>query len=233
MKATILQPTYLPWMGYFEMIDSSDAYVVFDHVQFERKSWQQRNKIKTANGVIYLTVPVEKSSRETPISKIRISYNQGNPLKNHWKTIELAYKRAPYFGKYKSSFEKIYSQKHVLLKDLNIKIIKLACDILGIKKKIIFSSDLNLKDKNMEKTEKVINLCKNQGIAHLYDAEGAEKILDKSLFQKEGISVDFQEFLHPEYPQLWGEFVPYISIIDLIFNQGDKSLSIIRSGVKE
>ena len=233
MKGAILQPTYLPWMGYFEMIDSVDTYIIFDHVQFERKSWQQRNKIKTASGVAYLTVPVQKVSRQTPISEIKISYDQGNPLGKHWKTIELAYKKAPYFEKYKSFFEKIYSKKYVLLRDLNVEIIKLVCDILGVKKKIVFSSELDLKDENMAKTEKVINLCKNQGITHLYDARGAEEILDKSLFRKEDILVDFQEFLHPEYSQLWGEFVSYLSVIDLIFNQGDQSLSIIKNGVKK
>jgi len=232
MRGTILQPTYLPWIGYFEMINSSDVFIVFDHVQFERKSWQQRNKIKTANGIAYLTVPVQKAHRETKISEIKISYEGYNPFEKHWKTIELSYKKAPYFEKYKPYFEKIYSKKYVLLRDLNVDIIKLISDILGVKKKIIFSSEFNLKDGGMGKSEKVINLCKKAGIDHLYDAKGAEDFLDRVLFQKEGISIDFQEFLHPEYPQLWGKFAPYLSVIDLIFNQGDKSLDIIKSGIK-
>ncbi len=232
MKGAILQPTYLPWMGYFEMIDAADIYVVFDHVQFERKSWQQRNKIKTANGVVYLTVPVQKTAQKTRISDIKISYNQGNLLERHWKTIELAYKKAPYFGKYKLFFEEVYSKNHVLLRDLNVELIKTICEALGIEKKIILSSDLGLKDENMEKQQKVINLCQKTGITSLYDAKGAEDFLDKSLFQKEGILIDFQNFQHPSYSQLWGEFVPYLSVIDLIFNEGDKSLSIIKSGKK-
>ncbi len=233
MKGAILQPTYLPWLGYFEMIASSDVFVVFDHVQFERKSWQQRNRIKTANGVVSLTVPVQKMHREAKISEMKISYQDGNPLEKHFKTIELAYKKAPYFNEYKSFFEKVYSKKPVLLRDLNVDLIKLICSILGINTKIVFSSDFDLKDKNMEKTEKVVNLCKNQGITNLYDAKGAEEILDKSLFEKENILITFQNFHHPEYSQLWGEFVPYLSAIDLIFNQGDKSFSIIKSGVKK
>jgi hypothetical protein len=233
MKGTILQPTYLPWLGYFEMISSSDIFIIFDHVQFERKSWQNRNKIKTANGETYLTVPVEKAPQKTPISEIKISYQQGNPLENHWKTIMLAYKKSLYFEKYKLLFEKIYSKKYVLLRDLNVDLIKLTCDILGIKTKIILSSELNLKDENMEKNEKVINLCKNQGIDILYDAKGAEELLDKSLFQKENIKTIFQKFKHPEYPQLWEEFMPYLSVIDLIFNNGGESLSIIKKGIKK
>lgn len=233
MKGTILQPTYLSWMGYFELIDSSDIYVVFDHVQFERKSWQQKNRIKTTNGVAFLNVPVQKMPLKTPICKIKISYDKENFLEKHWKSIELAYKRAQYFEKYKSFFEKIYSKEYVLLRDLNIEIIKLVCDILGIKKKIVFSSELNLKDEGMKKTEKIVNLCKKLGIAEFYEPGGGEVLFDESLFQKEGISVKFQDYEHPKYSQLWGEFVPYLSVIDLIFNQGDKSLSIIRSGRKK
>jgi hypothetical protein len=232
MKGTILQPTYLPWMGYFERIASADIYIAFDHVQFERKSFQQRNKIKTANGMVYLTVPVQKAPQKTRICDIKISYDQGNPLEKHWKTIELAYKKAPYFEKYKASFEKIYSKKYDLLRDLNVEIIKLICNILGIKTKIILSSQLGLEDEDMGKTERVISLCKQQGITHLCNTEGTDEILDMSLFKKEGISMDIQNFKHLEYSQLWGGFIPYLSVIDLIFNQGDKSLSIIKSGIK-
>jgi len=233
MKGTILQPTYLPWIGYFEMIDLSDVFIVFDHVQFERKSWQQRNKIKTANGVVGLTLPVQKASQEAKISEIKIFYQCGNPLEDHWKTIELAYKKAPYFEKYKAQFEKIYSQKYILLRDLNVELIRKICDILGIKTKIILSSDLHLDDDGMGKTEKVINLCKIQGITDLYDAKGAEGFLDRTLFEKSGISIEFQEFLPSKYPQLWGEFVPYLSVIDLLFNEGENSINIIRAGRKK
>jgi len=231
VKGTILQPTYLPWLGYFEMIGSSDVFVVFDHVQFERKSWQQRNKIKTPNGEAWLSVPVKKMPRKTRICDIEISYNQGDPLKNHLKTMEMAYKKTPFFEKYEPFFSKIYSKKYTLLRDLNVDIIGLICGILGFKTEFIFSSELDLDDNNLEKTEKVVNLCKKAGIGHLYDAKGAEKILDKSQFEKNGVEISFQNFRHPEYPQLWGEFIPYLSVVDLIFNQGEKSFSIIKSGV--
>jgi hypothetical protein len=173
-------------------------------------------------------MPVQKASRETPISEIKISYDQGNPLEKHFKTIELAYKKAPYFQKYKPLFENVYSKKYVLLRDLNVEIIKLICDILGIKKKIVFSSELNLKDENMEKTEKVVNLCKSQKIIHLYDAKGAEEILKAPMFEKENIKISFQDYRHLEYPQLWGKFVPYLSVIDLLFNCGPDSIKYIK-----
>ena len=104
IKGTVLQPTYLPWAGYFDMIDSTDIYVVFDHVQFERKSLQQINRIKGPNGEHWLTIPVQKVARDTPICDIRISYDQGDPLSKHWKAITSAYKKAPYFAEYRPFF---------------------------------------------------------------------------------------------------------------------------------
>ncbi len=233
MRGTILQPTYLPWLGYFEMIASTDIYVVFDHVQFVRKSWQQRNRIKTANGIIWLTVPVKKMPQNTKICDAKISYNQGNFLRKHWKTIELSYKKAKYFNEYMPIFEEIYSQEYEFLRDLNVRIIQSILDILGIKTKIVLSSQLDLNYEKMEKTEEVINLCKTVGITHLYDAEGAAEFIDTSLFYKEGISITFQHFEHPVYKQLWGDFIPYMSVIDLLFSEGDKGLDIIRNQRRE
>lgn len=227
MKGVILQPTYLSWLGYFEMIASADIYVIFDHVQFERKSWQQRNRIKTPNGITWLTIPVQKAPLKTRICDIKISYDNRNSLEKHWKTIKLAYKKAPYFNKYKTRFEKIYSKKYTYLKDLNINLIKEILDILGVKTKIIFSSKLDLKDENMEKTEKIVNLCKKVGITNFYEAEGAKNFINKSLFKN--ILITFQNYEHPSYSQSWGEFIPYLSTIDLIFNERE-SLSIIKAG---
>ncbi len=232
MKGTILQPTYLPWLGYFEIIDSVDVFVVFDHVQFVRKTWQQRNKIKTRNGVVTLTLPVKRDGRNTRICDAELSHNQGNPMENHWKTIALAYKKAPFFHKYESIFQNIYSKKYNLLGDLNFAIIETIFGILCLDKKIFFSSRLNLNDENMEKTEKIVNLCKKVGITSLYDGKSAADFINTSLFDKEGISVTFQNYKHPIYRQLWGPFVAYLSVIDLLFNEGDSSMEIIRSGLQ-
>ena len=130
MKGTILQPTFLPWLGYFEMIYSSDIFVVFDNVQFVKKSWQHRNKIKTANEITNLTVPIKKTSRSTHINKIEISYDHGNPLENHWSTIEFAYKKAPYFKNYSQIFESIFKQQYSTLIELNMNLIQNICKIL-------------------------------------------------------------------------------------------------------
>jgi hypothetical protein len=230
MKGVILQPTYLPWLGYFEMINSSDIFVVFDNVQFVKKSWQQRNKIKTANEITSLTVPIKKTSRSTKINEIEISYDHGNPLENHWSTIELAYKKAQYFSNYKDTLKSIFKEKYSTLIDLNMNLIQSICKILEIETNIVFASDfINNFSKN-NKTENIIDLCNSIGIDHLYDAKGASDFLELSKFKDNNIQIKFQEYTHPTYSQLWKNFVSHLSIIDLIFNEGHNSLKIIMSG---
>lgn len=230
MRGVILQPTYLPWLGYFEMINSADIYIAFDHVQFVRKSWHHRNRIKGANGAIWLTVPVQQTGRTTRICDAKIAYGQGNMLEKHWLTIQHVYNKSRFFQDYKPLFEKIYSINYEYLSQLNIEIIKTILHILGKKIKFVCSSTLNLHDENLGKTEKIVHLCKEVGITSLYDANSAATFLDTSLFKKEGIGIEFQNFNHPVYRQLWGDFFPYMSIVDLLFNEGDKSLAIIKSG---
>jgi hypothetical protein len=230
MKGTILQPTYLPWLGYFEMIDSTDVFVVFDHVQFEDKSWQKRNRIKGSNGIVTLTLPIKRQERNARICDTEISYNQTNPLEKHFRSIMSEYKRAPFFHKYESVFQNVYSNQYNMLRDLNFALIQAILKILGLDRKIIFSSRLNLNDEHLGKTEKVVNLCRKIGITSLYDAQSAAEFLDTSLFDKEGISVKFQGYIHPTYHQLWGNFIPFLSVIDLLFNEGESSMEIIRRG---
>ena len=232
IKGTVLQPTYLPWSGYFDMIDSTDIYVVFDHVQFERKSWQQRNRIKGPNGAHWLTIPIQKVARDTPICDIRISYDQGDPLSKHWKAITFAYQKAPYFAEYRPFFEPIYSKNYTLLRDLNVDLIKVICDALGIKMKLAFSSELDLNDQEMGKTEKVINLCKKARITCLYEGKSGQDFMDLALFDREQIDIKFHQFIPNPYPQLHGPFVPRCSVIDLLFNVGGRSLQIIKQGSK-
>ena len=230
LKGAILQPTYLPWIGYFEIIGSVDLYVVFDHVQFVKKSWQQRNKIKGPNGIVTLTVPIQRVARDTKICDIKVSYDQGNALEKHWKTISLAYSKSPYFTSYESIFREIFSRNHIYLRDLNVELIKRIMDILDIRTKIVISSELGLSDQNMGKTERIVSLCKNVGITYLYDGKGAQQFIDTPLFHRENIAIEFQNFVHPGYTQMWGKFVPYLSAIDLLFNEGEKSMEVIRSG---
>ena len=233
MRCTVLQPTYLPWIGYFEMISASETFVVYDHVQFVRKSWHQRNKIKTANGITMLSVPVQHDGQTARICDVRISYEGGNVLQKHWKSIEVSYRKSPYFKGYQGLFKEIYSKEHVYLKDLNVAIIKAICGVLGIKNEIIYSSNLTLPNSETNKSKDVVDLCKTIGANYIYDAKGAETFLDKEVFRTNGVEIQFQEYDHPVYSQLWGEFQPYMSAIDLLFNEGPASMEIIKKGRKE
>ena len=233
MKGTILQPTYLPWMGYFEMIDASEIFVVFDHVQFVKKSWHQRNKIKGPNGEILLTVPVRKMPRQSRICDIEICYEGSNPLEKHWEVISRTYNKARYFKDYESVFAGVYSERPKYLRDLNVRIITTICKLLGIKTEIVFSSELKLAEENLDKSEKITALCEKVGITYLYDAKGAQEFIDISTFAGKSIAIAFQNYEHPRYSQLFGKFTPYMSVVDLLFNEGQNSLETIRSGRKE
>ena len=120
MKGTILQPTYLPWLGFFDMIDASDVFVVYDHAQFVKKSWHSRNRIKTNNGELMLSVPIKKTPQKTPICDIKI--NDQLTLLKHWKTIQHAYCRAPYFEQYNDIFAQTYSRQYQTLIKLTVKL---------------------------------------------------------------------------------------------------------------
>ncbi len=232
MKAAGSQPTYLPWMGYFEMIDRSDFFIVADQVQFEKESWQKRNRIKTSSGAIWLSVPVIRERLNTPINRVRINHDRGNPLTTHWKTITMAYRKAPFFERYCSTFKEIYSRKYELLRDLNLDLIRAICGILGIQTEIVVASTLDLQDDDLRKTERIIHTCKRLGVTHLVEGQAGRNFIDLDLFQANNIQIVFQDYRHPVYPQLYGEFIPYLSVIDLIFNVGEESLDTIKQGAE-
>jgi hypothetical protein len=223
----ILQPMYLPWLGYFEQIYRSDVFVFYDDVQYEKNSWQNRNKIKTPNGWQWLTVPV---SRKNLFGKLiyEVEINNQIPWKRkHLKALQVNYSRSPYFNKYIKYFEKIYSKDWQYLADLNIKLIKTICQILGLKREFIRSRELNIKG---EQSERLVKICQSFNADLYFSGQSAKNYLKEDLFFKAGIKVEYQNYKHPQYPQLFGEFIPYLSVIDLLFNCGPKSLKVITSG---
>jgi len=228
MIGTILQPTYLPWLGYFEMIDKSDIFVVYDHVQFVKKSWHHRNKIKNNNGELLLSLPTKRKHLKTPIYDISLSSEYERVLNNHWMSIYYAYKNSRFFGDYSESLSELYTSKYSSLMELTVTFIKYFCKQMGIKTRIEFSSKLNLDDQLTNGTEKIADICKQVNISTLYDANGAKDIIEIKILKNNNINVIFQNYQHPVYTQMFGEFIPYMSIIDLIMNEGDKSLDIIR-----
>ena len=223
----IMQPTYLPWMGYFEMIQASDVFILLDDVQFNKKSWQQRNSIKGPNGRIWLTVPVfQKGNRFQEINKVSIN-DQENWAKKHLKSLETSYAKSQYFDRYISVFRELYHNDWEYLADLTIASIRTLMEQIGITTPLQLSSAMEI---SLTGNEKVVEICKNVGADELYDAAGAVEFIDAKIFEEAGVQVTFQEYHHPEYHQLHGQFVSHMSTVDLLFNEGPRSLDIICLG---
>lgn len=226
--ASIHQPAYIPWLGYFDKMAKSDIHIFLDDAKYSKNNLFNRNKIKTPQGEAWLTIPVKYKS-DLPICQTQID-NSSDWRKNHFKTIKLNYARAPYFKEYLDFLEKFYSKNWRYLSDLTISMNKAIADLLGIEVKFLKSSELKVAG---TKNEKLINLCKKVRADTYLSGLGAKDThlnpygkpyLDEELFLKNNIRVIYQKFSYPQYQQLWGEFIPNLSIIDLLFNCGPKFL---------
>lgn len=224
MILTAHQPVYLPWLGLFHKIAISDGFCYFDDVQYQIKDFNGRNKIKTAAGPIWLTVPVKaKGYRDKKIREIEIDNSQDWRNK-HFKSIYINYKKTPFFSNYADFFEDTYKKKWQYLTDLNEYMLKWFLKELGIKVKYSKASELNFQG---YKSDLVVDMCKKlKADLYIFGALGKGYAKEEDFTQK-GVKIYFQDYKHPVYPQFNGEFVPYMSIIDLLFNCGNKSLEIL------
>ena len=220
------QPTYLPWLGLFNKISSADCFVLFDNVQYLPKEWMNRNKIKTPGGEIFLNVPVlKKSFLKKKIYEIKINNNLDWKRK-HLKSIKLNYAKAEFYNDYIDYFEDIYSKDWKYLLDLNFYMLKIFLKVLKIDVKVIKLSELNIQGK---KSELILNLCSKLKAKKFIFGEQGINYADIDSFKEKKIDIIFQNYKHPSYKQLHGKFVPYLSVIDLLFNCGNRSMEIINS----
>lgn len=226
----IMQPTYLPWLGYFGLMKSVDLFIILDSVQFARRSWQQRNQIKTANGPIWLTVPVlSKGKRDQLINEVEIDLDRDFP-RNHIKTLELNYKKTPHFDAYMPSLLTSFNYGSNYLTDLTVALITSIRDALGITTPMRRASSFGAVGSN---ADLLASLCELAGATEYISPPGSKEYLDKSdAFVKCGIPLYYFEYTHPQYPQRYGDFIPFMSIVDLLFNCGPESLKIIEQGCK-
>ena len=214
----IHQPEYLPWLGFFKKMMNVELFVFLDDVQFRKKGWQNRNRIRINDGTTLLSIPVHTHSYPK-INEVTID-NEKNWSIRHKKSILYNYARAPYFDEIKDFIESIFEKKFQYLVDLNTEIIKFIMNELEIKSKIIFSSELEISKKG---SDRVLDICKAVGADHYITGTfWAESNLRVEEFKKSNIDVEFQKFQHPIYKQIHGEFIPEMSIIDLLFNEGRK-----------
>jgi len=226
MILTAHQPVYLPWLGLFHKIALAETFVYFDQVQYLPKDWMNRNKIRTKSGSIWLTVPVlRKGYRDLKISEIEIN-NSIDWQKKHLRSISLNYKKSPYFENYIPFFEDVYSRKWKFLGELNEYMLKWFLDELGIKVNFLNANDFKFQG---EKSSLILNMCKELNASTYIFGTLGKDYADVQEFEKNNIGLIFQNYNHPKYSQLYREFVSHLSVIDLLFNHGPKSLEIILS----
>lgn len=225
MILTAHQPAYLPWLGFFHKIILSDIYVILDEVQFEKSSFINRNKIKTPEGSQWLTVPVSMAGYRTKsILEMEIN-NSENWSLNHWNGLYRNYKKTPYFHLYSDFFEATYKKKWTNLTDLLIYTMEFFLKELHIETKVIKQSQLHTKEK---KQDLIIEICKKLNADKFVFGALGRNYAQEQTFKNNGIQIYFQDYQHPAYNQQWGEFMPYMSIVDLLFNLGpENALEII------
>ncbi len=226
-QLAVMQPTFLPWIGYFAMMDRVDLFVFLDDVQCSRQSWQTRNRIKTAQGTLILTVPCKRglnSIASTPID------NSGFHQKLMC-TIKQSYAKAPCKEEVIALLERVFGQQHTTLGNLNRRLIDEIAGTLGINTPRIATSELDLPPTG--KGERLLQICTELGADTYLSPQGALDYLQHSNpFESGPTKLRFFAFKHPEYAQLHGTFEPYMSVVDALANIGvAKTMSLMRSGV--
>jgi len=228
----IHQPQYMPWLGYFDKIDRADIFILLDDVQFKKNDWQNRNKIRTAQGWQWLTVPVLHDFGQK-IKEVHIN-NRENWRHDHLRAIELNYGKAPYYKKYMDFFHALYEKEWYSLAELNIFVTEEIMKFLGIKTPLVRASHYKVTD---ECTQRLVDLCRAvKADTYLAGADG-HKYMDMEMFKQSGITLVTQSFDHAVYPQCWGKdgngFISNMSVIDLLMNCGEKSLEILRGRAQQ
>lgn len=227
MILTAHQPVYIPWLGLFHKIFLAEQFCIFDIAQYQTKDYNNRNLIKTHQGEIWLTVPVEsKDHFQKKLCDIKIINNGWN--KKHLKSIQLSYKKASFYNEYIEGLEQILiGKQYEFLTDLNTDILKFMLSAFDIHVPILKASDY---DFTGSKSDLVLDMCiKLKANKYIFGSQG-KSYADLESFNKNKIKVYFQEYNHPEYTQLHGSFLPYMSALDLLFNEGHKSKEILLSG---
>lgn len=225
-KVAILQSNYIPWKGYFDLIAAVDEFILYDDMQYTRRDWRNRNQIKTPQGVQWLTVPVlvkgkyHQKIKDTEIDGISWAID-------HWKALKQNYRRAPYFQEMATWLEPLYlAETYTNLSQLNRRFLEAVCKYLGIKTLITSSSDYSMIE---GKTERLADLCAQVGGTEYISGPAAKDYIEENVFRNLNIKLTWFDYAgYPEYPQLWGAFTHGVTILDLLFNNGQNSRDYMR-----
>jgi len=226
-KVAILQSNYIPWKGYFDLINTVDEFILYDDMQYTKNDWRNRNQVKTSGGLYWLTIPVlTKGNFGAKINEIKIK--KINWAEKHWRTINTSYLRAKYFNTYGKMFQNLYLNLQTeYLSEVNRLFIAQINKILDIKTKISLSSDYKLIN---GKTERLIDVCEQAGASEYYSGPAAKNYIKEELFSEAGIKLNWVNYDgYKIYDQLYPPFNHFVSIIDLIFNEGENSKKFMKS----
>jgi len=219
VKLVIMQPSYLPWLGYFDLLFQADHFLLYDNVQFDKDGWRNRNRIKTPNGAQWLTVPVLTKGMSKPTNR-EVRINDKDPWqRKHLKGLEMNYRKSPFFDEVYPMLESLLAPKREFLIDLNRDCLNIFCDYLDIQTPMGLVSELSLslpEDPN----QKLVEICRHQKADEFYEPQGGAGYIDPAQFEAAGIRLTFQDYVHPIYPQLHGDFLSQLSCVDLFFNCG-------------
>lgn len=223
MNAVILQPSYIPWRGFFDQISKADLFIFYDDVQYDKHGWRNRNQIKTAQGKQWLTIPVHSAgvTQGIPIKDVKIDWSKPW-AKNHWKSLSIAYAKAPFFKQYAGLVEPFFQRQDVYLADFTIELTIALARALGIERtKFMRSSSLAGIDG--QKTERLIQILTQAGASHYISGPSARDYIEQEQFDQAGITLEYMRYDYPEYPQLYPPFEAQVSILDLLFMTGPEA----------
>lgn len=223
-QVAILQSNYIPWKGYFDMIAAVDEFIIYDDMQYTKNDWRNRNRIKTPNGLEWLTIPTGQNINR----RIRdVELAPGNWQAKHWKSLMANYAKAPCWHEVARWLQPLYlDHQHRNLSELNVLLIQAVCDYLGITTRISRSWDYTLGE---GKTERLVDLCRQAGATHYVSGPAARDYIDERQFADNAITLSWFDYDgYPTYPQQWGEFSHAVSILDLLFNCGPRAAHYMR-----
>ncbi len=226
MKVAIHQPQYLPWLGHFAKLAAADCWIFLDTVQYEKNGWQNRNRIKTPRGAQWLTVPV-KARLGTLIRDVAIDASQPWQRK-HCAALSVNYARAPYFARYFGDLERLLRRRWRLLADLNVEVTCFLAEALGLSRRMVRASELPAV--SAEPTGRLLDLCLAVGADTYLAGQDGAGYMDLQRFEAGRVAVQAQEYQHPTYQQLDGDFLPFLSVVDLLLNHGESSPRILLEG---
>jgi hypothetical protein len=225
--AVILQPSYIPWRGYFDQIRRADTFIFYDDVQYDKHGWRNRNQIKTATGKKWLTIPVHSGgvTGGVPIKDVRIDWSKPW-AETHLRSLTGAYSKAPFFRKYMPLLEAFYERRDAHIAELTIATtVQLARELGFVNTQFVRSSELHGIDG--QKTSRLIQILLQVGATHYISGPSAKDYMEAEAFENAGISLEYMTYEYPEYPQLYPPYDPFVSILDLLFMTGDRAAEFI------